>query len=176
MKLEVAARGRSRVVETTAGSDVLRVAADGEVATVRLTPDVGAECWRLRVGDETVAVRLRQAPDGRLVVFVGAERVAVAVRRAVPVRSRRAAADAAAARVEIRSPMPGLVVAAPVGPGAHVGPGQPVVVLEAMKMHMDIGAPAAGRVVEVRVRPGIEVTAGQVLAVLEPAFAPEAAP
>jgi propionyl-CoA carboxylase alpha chain len=62
------------------------------------------------------------------------------------------------------APMPGNVVRVEVAAGQRVGAGQPVLVLEAMKMEHRIMAPAAGLVTEVRVTPGDQVQAGDVLA------------
>ncbi|TQM30404.1 acetyl/propionyl/methylcrotonyl-CoA carboxylase subunit alpha [Nocardia bhagyanarayanae] len=64
---------------------------------------------------------------------------------------------------EIRSPMPGSVIAVPVTSGATVAAGAPVVVVEAMKMEHTLTAPVAG-VVEVLVEPGAQVRLDQPLA------------
>ncbi|MEV0342806.1 biotin carboxylase N-terminal domain-containing protein [Nocardia sp. NPDC050713] len=64
---------------------------------------------------------------------------------------------------EIRSPMPGSVIAVPVAAGATVAAGAPVVVVEAMKMEHTLTAPVAG-VVEVLVEPGAQVRLDQPLA------------
>ncbi|MBF6466083.1 ATP-grasp domain-containing protein [Nocardia beijingensis] len=64
---------------------------------------------------------------------------------------------------EIRSPMPGSVIAAPVASGAVVAAGDPVVVVEAMKMEHALTAPVAGTV-ELLVQPGAQVRLDQVLA------------
>jgi propionyl-CoA carboxylase alpha chain len=50
--------------------------------------------------------------------------------------------------------------------GQRVSAGQPVLVLEAMKMEHQIAAPADGLVAEVLVGPGDQVQAGDVLATL----------
>jgi propionyl-CoA carboxylase alpha chain len=63
------------------------------------------------------------------------------------------------------APMPGTVVAVPAESGSTVAAGQPVLVLEAMKMQHTITAPAAG-VLEVAVAVGQQVSAGDVLAVV----------
>jgi acyl-CoA carboxylase subunit alpha len=47
--------------------------------------------------------------------------------------------------------------------------GQPLLVLEAMKMEQTVAAPADGVVAELRAKAGEQVSGGQVLAVLEPA-------
>ncbi|MEV2220618.1 biotin carboxylase N-terminal domain-containing protein [Nocardia vinacea] len=63
---------------------------------------------------------------------------------------------------EIRSPMPGSVIAVPVADGATVAVGAPVVVVEAMKMEHTLTAPVAGTV-EVLVEPGAQVRLDQPL-------------
>jgi propionyl-CoA carboxylase alpha chain len=65
------------------------------------------------------------------------------------------------------APMPGNVVRIEAAAGRPVSAGQPVLVLEAMKMEHQILAPADGLVTEVRVAPGDQVQAGEVLATVE---------
>ena len=64
------------------------------------------------------------------------------------------------------APMPGSVLRVLAEPGAEVAAGQPLIVLEAMKMEHTVAAPADGTLTEVPVRPGDQVTSGQLLAVL----------
>jgi acetyl/propionyl-CoA carboxylase alpha subunit len=66
------------------------------------------------------------------------------------------------------APMPGLVRRVLVEVGAAVVAGQPLLVLEAMKMEQTVAAPAAGVVAELRAKAGEQVAAGQILAVVEP--------
>jgi biotin carboxyl carrier protein len=68
--------------------------------------------------------------------------------------------------VQVRAPMPGLVLGIPMEPGAQVERGQTVVVLEAMKMENDLASPIAGTVKEVRVSKGQTVNQGDVLVVV----------
>jgi acetyl/propionyl-CoA carboxylase alpha subunit len=65
------------------------------------------------------------------------------------------------------APMPGLVRRVLVEVGALVTAGQPLLVLEAMKMEQTVAAPA-GVVAELRAKAGEQVSTGQVLAVVEP--------
>ncbi|RLV48193.1 acetyl/propionyl-CoA carboxylase subunit alpha [Nocardioides mangrovicus] len=65
------------------------------------------------------------------------------------------------------APMPGTVVSVAVAAGDSVGAGQPVLVLEAMKMQHTVSAPADGVVAQLEVGPGSQVAAGEVLAVVE---------
>jgi acyl-CoA carboxylase subunit alpha len=66
------------------------------------------------------------------------------------------------------APMPGLVRRVLAEVGAVVAAGQPLLVLEAMKMEQTVAAPAAGVVAELRAKAGEQVAAGQILAVVEP--------
>jgi acetyl-CoA/propionyl-CoA carboxylase biotin carboxyl carrier protein len=78
----------------------------------------------------------------------------------------RPGAGAAAAAGAVRSPMPGTVQTVKVAVGEDVLPGQPLVVVEAMKMEHTVVAPVAGVVAELSVRAGTRVALDQVLAVV----------
>ena len=67
------------------------------------------------------------------------------------------------------APMPGTVVSVAVEAGEAVTAGQPVVVLEAMKMQHTVKAPTDGVVTQIDVKAGAQVAAGEVLAVVEEA-------
>ncbi len=74
-------------------------------------------------------------------------------------------ADAVASG-SLLAPMPGSVVAVHVEQGQRVAAGEPVLVLEAMKMQHTVTAPHAGTVTRLDVRPGAQVASGEVLAVV----------
>ncbi|MFI7224900.1 biotin carboxylase N-terminal domain-containing protein [Nonomuraea angiospora] len=65
------------------------------------------------------------------------------------------------------APMPGSVLRVEVEPGDRVTKGQPVLVLEAMKMEHRIVAPSGGVVADVPVEKGRQVEAGAVLAIIQ---------
>ena len=67
----------------------------------------------------------------------------------------------------LHSPLPGSVVRVAVETGEEVAAGQPLVVLEAMKMEHTISAPHDGRIADVCVAEGEQVEGGRVLVVLE---------
>ncbi len=75
----------------------------------------------------------------------------------------------AVASGSLLAPMPGTVVSVAVEAGQQVEAGQPVLVLEAMKMQHTVSAPHSGVVSEIDVKPGAQVAAGEVLAVVEEA-------
>lgn len=68
--------------------------------------------------------------------------------------------------VNIKSPMPGLIVSVPVTEGQKVKKGQVVVVLESMKMENELKAPRDGTVSAIKVQPRQTVEQNQVLVVL----------
>ena len=64
---------------------------------------------------------------------------------------------------EIKAPMPGLVLDLRVAEGAAVKKGDPVLVLEAMKMENIIESPVDGSIKKINVRKGMAVEKNQVL-------------
>ena len=86
--------------------------------------------------------------------------------RAPKLARRRAGADLT--RGEVHAPMPGLIVDVLVEKGADVEAGQPVVIVEAMKMQNELVAPLKGRVTRISVEPGAAVETGQLLIAIQP--------
>ncbi|WP_410624485.1 biotin carboxylase N-terminal domain-containing protein [Amycolatopsis sp. cmx-8-4] len=74
--------------------------------------------------------------------------------------------DSATAAGSLLATMPGAVVRVLAGEGDAVTAGQPLVVLEAMKMEHTVAAPADGVLSDLRVSQGDQVDTGQVLAVV----------
>lgn len=68
---------------------------------------------------------------------------------------------------DIKAPMPGLVLEILVQPGQSVVAGDPLLILEAMKMENVIKAPGDGVIKEVPVQQGAAVEKGQLLVELE---------
>ncbi|GAA3055277.1 biotin carboxylase N-terminal domain-containing protein [Pseudonocardia yunnanensis] len=135
----------------------------------------------LAVNGEPLPVGLLRATPDAVELVVGDVRRAYAVHR-VPGWSYVDGPDGSAALAEVPrfadpnavahagsllAPMPGGVVRVLVTRGAAVTAGQPLVVLEAMKMEHTVAAPVDGVVAEIAVAPGDQVNTGQVLAVVE---------
>lgn len=114
----------------------------------------------------TVAGRQRRylfaEDDGQL--WICDERGSWQLREAEVVRVHR---GGGARSAEIASPMPGTVIAVSADSESTVGEGDPVVVVEAMKMEHTLTAPISGRV-QVLVAVGEQVKVDQVLARLIP--------
>jgi biotin carboxyl carrier protein len=68
---------------------------------------------------------------------------------------------------EIRAHITGVVFQIPAKPGDTVAAGDPVIVLESMKMEIPVEAPRAGAVKQILVEEGQTVQEGELVAVLE---------
>ena len=69
-------------------------------------------------------------------------------------------------KTDVTAQMPGRVVRITLNPGEHCEAGDPILILEAMKMEMDVTAPVAGSVASIEVQPGDQVATGDVLATI----------
>ena len=93
---------------------------------------------------------------------------AAPVAKAAPAAAPVAAPVAAAAgATKLTAPMPGTILGVNVKEGEAVKAGQPIFVLEAMKMESDITAPVNGTVRGITVRKGDAVEAGKLLCSIE---------
>ena len=116
-------------------------------------------------------------PEGAtLGVTVGIDHFDLQVETARALRVRPSSREPGAEMVELRAPMPGLIVAVEAEPGQPVAAGGTVAVIEAMKMQMELRAPVAGTLRQINALPGQEVGAGEVIAVLHPNVSEPAGP
>lgn len=154
-----------------------------KIATV-ITPDIGLAA-QLRPGEalrfRAVSVAEAQQVAGALEAdlralpahLAGAESWAYAaelgeVPGGIALVRPEAGARAAQGGGAVRSPVPAVVAKVLVGAGGIVAAGQPLFLLQSMKMEFEVAAPRGGRLVEVSVREGDAVGAGDVMARLEP--------
>ena len=107
------------------------------------------EGFEANVGAKRVALSIEQ----NRIVCDGHAHDAHLSRLRVTTRGEAAGALHAGAG-DVKSPMPGKIVAVGVAVGDRVEKGASLVVLEAMKMQNEIAATTAGKIVEVRVKTG----------------------
>jgi biotin carboxyl carrier protein len=153
--------GRMHVVQVEPAGDDLTVTIDGQAYTVHLTAQRAGElalavdglgrCLAHVAADGPRRwVALDPAPPGGPVVL------------SVPQATGRRRGGAAG-HDTLEAQMPGLVRRVLVSAGDRVERGQPLLLLEAMKMEMRVTAPHAGRVEQVAVAEGQAVERGQLL-------------
>ncbi len=158
-----------------------------QTVRVRLAPRGAAGFWLegLEGPGERQGVAVEgTSPEAELAITLGGRRFRARVlrygrERLVLLDGRRVAIEAvdpyAPPAVEdahgghLAAPMPGAIVAVHVKPGDRVERGQPLLVMEAMKMEHTIVAPFAGTVEAVYFAPREQVKEGAELAALRPA-------
>ncbi|WP_448390130.1 acetyl/propionyl/methylcrotonyl-CoA carboxylase subunit alpha [Microbacterium aurum] len=160
-----------RVFRLRADDRAATVAVRGTGAGLRVQVDDGPE-WdaAVRPGERdalvTVAGRARSvvwAADGDAVWLAADGAVHLVAERA----ERADAAEDAAGSPQVASPLPGTVVLVPASDGAVVAVGDPLVVVEAMKMEHVLRAAVAGTA-RIAVAVGDRVTRGAVVATVDP--------
>jgi biotin carboxyl carrier protein len=127
---------------------------------------IGADAHSCRVRE----IGIRPADGGVLEIALGGTsyRLTVAA-EGKPATGRRveAASNAREGRQTVVATMPGRIVRVLVSPGDRVSSGQPVVVVEAMKMENEMRSPKEGVVREIRAEEGAAIEAGAVLVIIE---------
>ncbi|MER9639681.1 acetyl/propionyl/methylcrotonyl-CoA carboxylase subunit alpha [Mesorhizobium sp. M0239] len=140
----------------------LKFGEDDIAAKVSVRPDGRFQVALEKPYDDTNSHDFRAAPrlarwPGHITVFEGAVGYTFAVSDPLA-----RADEAAASAGSLRAPMPGLVKLVRVGKGDTVIKGQPLLILEAMKMEHTIAAPHDGVIAEIATE-GAQVTDGTVL-------------
>lgn len=163
----VTLKGQERTVDLTEHEDgSLDIVLDGEPVNADLTPLTSSLHSVLLDGHSREMVLER---DGaKVFVYLDGERMETVVfdevTRALAQVTGTAGASGSA---DVCAPMPGVVVGIPVSVGDEVEVGQPIVVVEAMKMQNELAAETAGVVVSIEVAQGDTVDGGDVLVRLE---------
>lgn len=104
---------------------------------------------------------------GKVTLQLLGERFVVEVEDERERAAHAVAGNKAGGKRELKASMPGIVVDIKVAAGDQVVEGQPLVVLEAMKMQNPLCAEADGKVLRVACEQGAAVTAGTLLVELE---------
>lgn len=146
------------------------VTVDGEGVEADLR-SVGKGLWHLILAGRSYTLRADPGPTrGDWDLELGGRpvrAVALSARRRA-IREFTGARGGSDGPYEILAPMPGLVIKVVVQSGARVEAGQPLLVIEAMKMENELKALEAGKVIDIRATAGQTVDKGEPLVVIEP--------
>ena len=139
---------------------------DGEPVTAHLEEVEGTPIVLLTAGGTLHRLAIRRGESrGQYAIWSDAHRFQVEAldeRRRV-IRDMAGAATVASGPAPLVAPMPGLIVRVNAKLGDIVQPGQPLVVMEAMKMENELRSSSAGTVKSIAVQPGAAVEKGTVL-------------
>ncbi|MCC6788879.1 MAG: acetyl/propionyl/methylcrotonyl-CoA carboxylase subunit alpha [Hyphomonadaceae bacterium] len=185
----IASRGDA-LMATPAPSESVRAQAAAGFVRVAASPSLGAPSTRCSPWSALQGFRLNAAPSGRIAMRVGGESISVEgahLTDAWPHHCGDAmvvfdhgdvyeftldtgeaeGGELAAGDGAILSPMPGKIVSVAAKAGAKLKKGDPILVLEAMKMEHTLTAPFDGKLTELNAKPGAQVSEGVLLAKLE---------
>jgi pyruvate carboxylase subunit B len=124
--------------------------------------------YEVTLDGEQISVVVRKSADAYEALIDGvAQSVSVETRRSALIKKFGRASNGTHRRLEIRAPMPALVVRVEVRAGDEVETGNGLVVLEAMKMENELRAHSRAKVKEVYVTAGKAVEKGALLMLLE---------
>jgi propionyl-CoA carboxylase alpha chain len=156
VRLEVARKGDAIEV---------RFADSGRKRSVLASPwKPGDALWQGTIDAQPVSVQVRPVLNGFALSHRGVEtRAYVYTGREAAAAARMPAKSAADSGKAVRCPMPGLVIAISVTVGQEVKSGEPLAVVEAMKMENVLRAERDGVVAKINVRPGDSLAADAVI-------------
>jgi 3-methylcrotonyl-CoA carboxylase alpha subunit len=161
MLLEFRSGARLASIEVGPAPDGVRVALDGAPLAVEL---LGAKCGELELRIDGRRRRAYVAQDGAVARVCLDGRVFAFVRHT----GDEEVAEALVGDPRVTAPLPGKVVKVLVVPGQSVTAGEPLLILEAMKMETEIAAPLSGKVASVHVPAGGTVALGDPLVDIAP--------
>jgi biotin carboxyl carrier protein len=166
MTYDVVVDGKTHRVELTRGEQTWQCAIDGQPLEVDATL-TARDVLSLLIGDKQYEIKRERSLRGELHMVIGSARYAVDVQDPRSLRTRRSAAGSEAGPQKLTAAMPGKIVRILVKEKDEVKAGQPVLVMEAMKMQNEMKSPKDGRVQKILTAEGSTVNAGDTLAVIE---------
>ena len=152
-------------VDVVPSGDGFRVTVSGKEYLVKLKhlPGQGQGTVVAEVGDKPISVALFEANPQQVRMAIGGERLTYRRSTATPEPSAQSHASAPAQRDVVIAPMPGKVISSLAKTGDRVKAGDPLVVLESMKMEVAVRADRDAEVKEILVKEGAAVKRGQAL-------------
>lgn len=149
------------IAATEGGYDVILDGRKLHVDSVRLD----GSFLSLIIGGQSFDLSVRQQGLEEIVVRHGSYTRVVKI--VDPLAVAAGASLVHSGRAEVVTTMPGRVLKLLVANGDQVGAGQPLIVLEAMKMENELTAPRAGTITEVSVKEGDTIETGAKVVVIE---------
>ena len=124
----------------------------------------------LRINDLFYEIYSDKIDDEKYSLFINGKSFSTIVRTELQERATILLDEAKGTsngKIEVKAPMPGMILKLKKNPGDDISAGESVLILEAMKMENDVKAPVGGKITTINVKEGIAVDKGDSLFVIE---------
>jgi biotin carboxyl carrier protein len=148
---------------------VQRINVDGKMLSVRILrePTVDQPSLVASIDGRVLITKREENADGNLyLVRLNGRLLKLSLESNRPTSQKEGTAGTILGPMMITAPMSGRIVALKASPDLRVSEGEPIAVLEAMKMENEIASPKTGTVTEVYIKPGALVKAGDRLCLI----------
>ena len=150
------------------GAETMVQVDDGDLTPVNFRPVLNGKAISIRFGGRLHLIHLSNADgNGSVKATISGRPVSLTVMDELRAQALESLGDIAESGT-IAADIPGLVVQIKVTVGQVVHKGEPVIVVEAMKMQNELAASTSGTVIEIPVTEGDSVNPGDPLVIIEP--------
>ena len=148
--------------------DKAQLSVDGQCVEYDFQPSSDPTLYSLLIGNKSYELRISPEEEGYTVQLEGDYlEVQVEDERTHRLAGVRGKLASGTGEINIKAPMPGVVIDLLIQEGDEVEEGQTLLILESMKMHNEFKAPRDATVKEVRVAAGDNLNQKAVMVVLE---------
>ncbi len=118
--------------------------------------------YLLKIGNKFFEVSAEKIDNEKFAVLIKGERIEVEVRSLLREKALKLLANHASAHtsVEIKAPMPGMILKIKKNQGETINQGESILILEAMKMENEVRSPMSGNIQEIFIKEGEPVEKG----------------
>jgi biotin carboxyl carrier protein len=164
MKYATTLNGKTYLIEI---NDERHVIVDGVEYDIDFTGITEQAFFSLILNRQSYEAFVEEEEDRWLVLLRGAlYDVRVADEREERLRKASSGISVSSGEIQVKAPMPGLIVAVPVAEGQTLAKGDVMVILESMKMQNELRSPRDATVARVKVKSGDNVDQNQVMVTL----------
>ncbi len=162
-RYELSGADGTYIVEVTPEGEGFRISTRDRSYFLRLRKGTSEGSITAEVADKPIRVTLREADSQRVELVIGGERLTFTRLTQTPGSAQTKQAPFAPPTGVLVAPMPGRVISLMTENGEEVEAGDPLVVIESMKMETAIRSDRKGTVEEILVTEGSTVKRGQPL-------------
>jgi biotin carboxyl carrier protein len=157
---EIRVNGRAHQLEKVNGAYII----NGQAAQMDLV-QIDAHRFHLLLNHKSYTIELLRSEDKKMELLVNGASFSLEIRNDLDLMLQKLGMDTLAETKvnEVKAPMPGLVLRTLVDSGTEVQKGDPLLVLESMKMENVLKSPGSGIVDKIAVSAGQAVEKGQTL-------------